>query len=497
MKMVIGVDLGTSGVKGVIFDSDGKALASESDNYPLISSKKNWAEEDPLVWQKATLNMLRHLLDSFSKPKDEIVAIGLTGQMHGLVLLDKNNQVLRPALLWCDLRSEDVSAELIAKYGKGFFLKRTGNLPIASLTLAKLLWIKKYEPKIFSAIDKVMLPKDYIRYILTGKHQSELSDLSGTQFINFATKDYDEEIMHIIGLPRHVYPQIIASYDSGGNIKNSIAKELGLNPNVIVAGGASDQAANALGVGVIKNKEATISMGSSGVFLAVNDKFTFNNSGKSQTFMHVDGRSFLTIGVTQTCTTSLNWFTDTFYSEFSDKKIALSKINDDASESPIGSNGVIFLPYLMGERTPHLNANAKGVFFGLNTNVDRKDMARAVMEGVAYSIKDCALVVLKHQSINRIGIGGGGAKSPLWRQIVADTLGLKLDLSSVNESGCLGAAILAMIASGIYPSITKAVEIIFSNPKTFVVPNKENNLIYQENFLIYQGIYKQLKTLFR
>lgn len=240
-----------------------------------------------------------------------------------------------------------------------------------------------------------MLPKDYIRYMLTGKHQSELSDLSGTQFINFITKDYDEDILNIIGLPRHVYPTIIASYDNGGTIKNSIAKELGLNAEVIVAGGASDQAANALGVGVIKNKEASISMGSSGVFLAISDKFSFNSSGKSQTFIHADGHNFLTIGVTQACTTSLNWFISTFYSEIEDKKTAINRVNSDANGSPTGSNGVIFLPYLMGERTPHLDANAKGIFFGLNTNVHRSDMARAVMEGVAYSIKNLCIGCFK------------------------------------------------------------------------------------------------------
>lgn len=495
MKYILGIDIGTSGTKTIIFNQNGSIIGEDSSSYSLSEPGPLMAEENPEDWKNATIKTIKNVVKDSKISPDDILSIGLSGQMHGLVLLDENNEVLRPSIIWCDRRTENEVKEIEEKLGRDYIISTTGNVPMIGFTLAKLLWVKNNEPKIYSKIRHVLLPKDYIRFILTGNYISEYSDSSGTQFIDIRSKKYDEKILAYLGLNAEVFPKLGNSDENTGNITKKIAVLTGLSEKTIVSGGAGDQAASALGNGIAKQGDVTISMGSSGVVFAPTNSFTVDSQGRVQTFCHAIADTYALMGCTQGCGISMKWFKDTLCQDLVLRhgSQVYDFVNQEAAQSTNGSNGVIYLPYLLGERSPYLDVHAKGVFFGLSASSTRGDMARSVMEGVSFSLLDC-LTIIKQYGIEptMIKVGGGGVKSPLWRSILANTLGHDLLLNKSAETGCLGVAILGAVASGLYSNIDEAFKHMIPASEK-IMHDEDATRHYSQIHKIYQNLYSHLK----
>lgn len=485
MKYYIGLDLGTSSVKGVVFDTKGKVITSCSEEYDIISLKPGYAEQNPLIWLSATLKVLTEI-----GSKDialDIVGIGLSGQMHGLVLLDEEDNVLRNSIIWCDNRTSKEALEIENIIGKEKLKSITGNIAMAPFTLAKLLWVKNNEPELYKKIAKVMVPKDYIAYMLTKTFYAEYSDTSGMQILDINTLQYSKEILDKFNIPLHWFGDLIKSEDVRGYLASDVEAKTGLK-NVLVCGGAGDQAAGAIGNGIIDSTDASIVLGSSGVVYSPIENIFIAENGEVQTFLTAIYKKYHVMGVTNGCGTSLKWLRDEQYQlKYEDMTALAEKIS-------CGSNGLIYLPYLMGERTPILDTDAKGVFFGIKNTTSKGEMIRAVMEGVGYSIKDCFELIPNEKS--RVLISGGGAKSKLYRQIIASMIQRPVIQIKQEEGPALGVAILAMVAEGEYDSIIQACNsIIETNEVTY--PVKDWQEIYNKGYKIYKKIYENTKTIFK
>lgn len=477
----LGIDLGTSGVKGVLFDKSGNIIDSYLVEYDIISIKDGYAEEDPIIWFNSTIDVLKY----FGKKKYGIKGIGISGQMHGLVILDKNNKPLRNSIIWCDNRT-DFEKELIEKeLGFDECKRISGNIPMSAFTLSKLLWVKNNELDIYNKIDKIMLPKDYISFMLTGDFLSEYSDLSGTQLLDINKKDYSVEILNKYNIDKNKLPKIINSYDIRGYIKKDIEQIIGLN-NIYVVGGAADQAASAIGSGIINSNAISISLGSSGVIFNPCDDLKIYPNGELQTFIAGDNK-YYNMGCTNGFGTSLKWLRDQQYNMKYDEMTSLARKID------CGSNNLYFLPYLMGERTPILDNDAKGVYFGIKNTTTKGHMIRALMEGVGYSIKDSYNMLDK--KIDYAIVSGGGAKSKLYKEIIASMLNLELK-ETQSETGALGAAILAMVGGGEYKNIGDAIKEIVKYDNT-TKPINEWASIYDKGYKIYKEIYNSTKHIFK
>lgn len=494
MKYVLGIDVGTSGTKTILFDETGKMIATETVSYEMQQPYPQYAEQNPEDWWQAVLQTIRNIVDQGVVDSNHIVGIGLSGQMHGLVLLDKNKRVLRPSIIWCDGRCEEEVKQINQEIGLDTIVHITGNPTMVSFTLAKLLWVKNHEPDIYREIRYILLPKDYIRFCLTGVFQSEYSDASGTQLLNINKKDFDARLIEYLQIKRAFLPSLGESTAVSGTILPSIAKYTGLQEKTIVVGGAGDQAANALGNGAIKAGDTVISLGSSGVVFTVLDHIPQQNTGEVQLFYHAVPNTLHVMGVTQGCGLSMKWLKENLYAceEKRQKGKIYDFINAEAEKSSPGSNRVLFLPYLLGERTPHLNPLARGVVFGLSYENKKCDIARAVMEGVAFSLKDCLEEIRKREIVPKhIKIGGGGSKSKLWKNIISDVLHEDLMYSSFAETGALGVAILAMVGAGIYSSIEEACQKI-GRAYEVIQTNEANHKIYDATYDLYRDLYHAL-----
>ena len=477
----LGIDLGTSGVKGVLFDKNGNIIDSHLVEYDIISIKDGYAEEDPIIWFNSTIDLLKY----FSNKKYEIKGIGISGQMHGLVILDKNNKPLRNSIIWCDNRTNYEKDLILKDLGFDNCKKISGNIPMSAFTLAKLLWVKNNEKDIYNKIDKIMLPKDYISFMLTGDFLSEYSDLSGTQLLDINKKDYSKEILNKYDIDINKLPKIINSYDIRGYIKKDIENIIGLK-NIFVVGGAADQAASAIGSGIINSNTISISLGSSGVIFNPCDELKIYNKGELQTFIAGDNK-YYNMGCTNGFGTSLKWLRDEQYNmKYEDMTHLAEKIE-------CGSNNLFFLPYLLGERTPILDNDAKGVYFGIKNTTTKGHMIRALMEGVCYSIKDAYNMLDKR--IDYAIISGGGAKSNLYKKIISSMLNLELKETN-EETGALGAAILAMVGGKEYNNINDAINnIVKYNNSTYPDPSWVD--IYNKGYKIYKEIYNNTKNIFK
>lgn len=485
MSYYIGLDLGTSGIKAVVFDKLGNVVKSFLEEYDIISPKNGYAEEDPNIWLEKTILVLNKIgqLDI----KNEIKGIGISGQMHGLVLLDKDDNVLRNSIIWCDNRTDKERAYLEDTLGNEYLKEITGNVAMAPFTLCKLLWVKNNEPKIFDRIAKAMLPKDYINYILTKSFTAEYSDASGMQMLNIRKKEFSNELLDKLGIDINILPRLIKSYDINGYLTKEMEEKTGLS-NVFVVGGAGDQACGALGNGIIKSSDASIVLGSSGVVYSPIDELYVSNNGEIQTFITADADKYHVMGVTNGCGTSLKWLRDNITNISYDAMMLL------ASESKCGSNGVIYLPYLMGERTPILDSSATGLFIGIRNNTEKKDIIRAVIEGVGYSIKDCFNLIPGKK--NKVLISGGGAKSSLYREIIASMIDNEVVQIKQDEGPALGAAILAMVGNNEYKSLEAAVNKIIKIDNT-TKPNKAWVKYYNEKYNVYKELYKANKNIYK
>ena len=489
MKYIIGIDIGTSGTKSVLFDTLGNVIASSSAEYPMMQPNNGWAEENPIDWWEATKKTLKELYAYVTD--GEVAGIGLSGQMHSLVLLDKNNEVIRPAILWCDQRTKEECIEIENLIGKERLIEITANPALPGFTASKIMWVKRHEPENFKRTAHVLLAKDYVRYRLTGEYVTDMSDASGMQLLDVPRRKWSEELCEALGIDTSLLPRLAESPEISGYLSNEAAEQTGLKAGIPVAAGGGDNASAAIGVGVCKAGGAFTTIGTSGVVFAPTDTPVIDPKGRVHTFCAAVPGTWHVMGVTQAAGLSLSWFKKTLAPELTYKEI------DDMCKSvAIGADGLIYLPYLMGERTPILDSNARGVFFGLSAIHTKAHMARAVLEGISYSLLDC-LEVLRQMnlSVDDMAICGGGAKSDLWQTMLSDVYGIGVKTTISSEGAALGAAILGGCAGGVFSSVTEACDAIIKE-KSKTLPNSDATLKYASIYSIYKSIYPGLKACF-
>ncbi|MBE6058951.1 MAG: xylulokinase [Clostridium sulfidigenes] len=501
MKYLLGIDIGTSGTKTVLFDRGGNPISSSTAEYPLYQPEIGWAEQDPQDWWKAVCITINQVIkDSNINPKS-ISGIGLSGQMHGLVMLDGDGNVLRKSIIWCDQRTAKECVEITEKVGEKRLIDITANPALTGFTASKILWVRNNEPEIYEKCRKILLPKDYIRYMLTGEFATEVSDASGMQLLDIKNRCWSKEVLNALDIPIEYLGDVHESIVVSGKVHKKAAEVTGLKENTPVVGGAGDQAAGAIGNGIIKSGQISSTIGTSGVVFAHLDEPIIDEKGRVHTFCHAVPGAWHMMGVTQGAGLSLKWFRDNFCTN----EIEVAKgmgidpyllMTKEAEKVPAGSRGVIYLPYLMGERTPHLNPKAKGVFFGLSAAHTKNEMLRAVIEGVSYSLLDC-MEIIKDTGMNptNVMVSGGGGKSELWRQILADMFNCKVSTNKSSEGPALGVALLAGVGTGVYKDIDEACSIAISE-NSVQFPKEENSLVYKRYYEIYKKIYDDLKGTF-
>ncbi len=483
MKYYLGIDIGTSGTKAVCFDALGNVMTSKLIAYDLYTPQPGYAEENPQDWINATKQTIKQIADEGY----EISGIGLSGQMHGLVLLDAEDNLLRNSIIWCDNRAIEEADELVHYFGNERMKAITGNEVVASFTLSKLLWVKNHEPDIYQKIAKIMLPKDYVRYCLTKAFTTEYSDASGMQLLNIYDKKYAKEILDYLDITEDNLPKLMESYEISGYLTDEVAKEVHLSAHCFVVGGAGDQAAAAIGNGITERGDVSVVLGSSGVVFSPILKSDLKNN-KVQVFMHAVPDTYHIMGVTNGCGLSYKWLKESLFAEKD-----YNELNQKAEEIQPLSNGLVYLPYLNGERTPHMDPYASGTFIGIRQNTTEGHFVRAVLEGVAYSLKDCFSLLPTGKY--KIRISGGGAKGELWRTIIASCLNEKVERIVQSEGGALGVAILAMVADKVYPSIADATKQIIKSLDV-TSPKESWVLAYGKGHLLYQDAYQSLKKYY-
>jgi xylulokinase len=507
MQALLGIDLGTTGVKAALFAADdGRILADAFFDYPLYHPHPGWAEQNPAEWWQATISAIRACLDAAKQqgvqPTD-VRGVGLSGQMHGVVLLDERQNVLRPCIIWADQRSEVQCRWITERVGEEKLIEYVSNPALTGFSAPKLLWIRDNEPEIFARARTMLLPKDYIRYRLTGVMAMEISDAAGTCLLDVQHGVWSQEVIQALDLDPALLPPIVPADAVSGKIIQEVAAQTGLAVDTPVAGGGADNACGAVGNGVVAPGLALLSVGTSGIVLAYSDEPKVDTSGpvpRVHTFNHAVPHAWYLMGVTQGAGLSLRWVRDNIglperaLERWTGMDAYDFLAREAGSVSP-GSDGLIFLPYLQGERTPHLDANARGGWIGLTASHDRRHLVRSVLEGVAFSLKDCFTIISEQGlRIDQLRATGGGAKSPLWRQIIADVLGTELVLTNTTEGPALGAALIAGVASGVYPSFQDACErVVHVTQRT--VPQTETAPIYARAYEMYRALYPALKPI--
>ncbi|HBA02978.1 MAG TPA: xylulokinase [Clostridium sp.] len=501
MKYLLGIDIGTSGTKTVLFDRGGNPISSSTVEYPLYQPEIGWAEQDPQDWWNAVCITINQVIKDSNINPESISGIGLSGQMHGLVMLDGDGNVLRKSIIWCDQRTAKECVEITEKVGEKRLIDITANPALTGFTASKILWVRNNEPEIYEKCRKILLPKDYIRYMLTGEFATEVSDASGMQLLDIKNRCWSKEVLNALNIPIEYLGDVHESIVVSGKVHKKAAEVTGLKEDTPVVGGAGDQAAGAIGNGIIKSGQISSTIGTSGVVFAHLDEPIIDEKGRVHTFCHAVPGAWHMMGVTQGAGLSLKWFRD----NFCNNEIEVAKgmgidpyvlMTKEAEKVPAGSRGVIYLPYLMGERTPHLNPKAKGVFFGLSAAHTKNEMLRAVIEGVSYSLLDC-MEIIKDTGMNptNVMVSGGGGKSELWRQILADMFNCKVSTNKSSEGPALGVALLAGVGTGVYKDIDEACSIAISK-NSVQFPKEENSLVYKRYYEIYKKIYDDLKGTF-
>ena len=486
MKYYIGVDLGTSAVKLLLMDQDGNVVNIVSREYPLYFPYPGWSEQKPEDWWEQTKEGIRHLVE----PVDSSLVAGISfgGQMHGLVILDEQDRVIRPAILWNDGRTGKQTDYLNQVIGKETLSKYTANIAFAGFTAPKILWVKENEPENFSRICKIMLPKDYLAYCLTGVHCCDYSDASGMLLLDVQHKCWSEEMLEICGIRKEQMPALFESYEKVGTLKPEVAKELGLSENCIVAAGAGDNAAAAVGTGTVGDGQCNVSLGTSGTVFISSKEFGVDPNNALHAFAHSDGHFHL-MGCILSAASCNKWWMDKIIGteDYAKEQEPIAKL---------GENHVFFLPYLMGERSPHNDPNARGTFIGMTMDTSRADMTQAVLEGVAFAIRD-SFEIAKSLGIQieRTKICGGGAKSPLWRRIIANVLNVKVDRIASEEGPALGGAMLAAVADGTFASVEDAAGRIVKIIET-IEPEPELAAKYDRQYQKFAKIYPTVKGIF-
>ncbi len=485
--LYIGIDLGTSAVKLLLMDQDGKIVNVVSREYPLYFPHPGWSEQKPEDWYAQTMEGIKELIKDVDKA--QVAGISFGGQMHGLVILDQDDHVIRPAILWNDGRTTEETDYLNNVIGKEKLSEYTANIAFAGFTAPKILWVKKNEPENFARIAKIMLPKDYIAYKLTGVHCTDVSDASGMLLFDVKNRRWSQEMCEICGIRMDQLAACYESYETVGTLLPEIAKELGLSAAVKVAAGAGDNAAAAVGTGTVGDNMCNISLGTSGTIFISSGKFGVDKFNALHSFAHADG-SYHLMGCMLSAASCNKWWMDDIIGtkDYSAEQQAIQKL---------GENHVYYLPYLMGERSPHNDPNARAVFIGMTMDTTRADMTQAVLEGVAFALRD-SLDVAKSLGIKleRTKICGGGAKSPLWKKIVANVLNLKVDVIESEEGPAMGGAMLAAVACGEFKSVEEAAAKVVRIVDT-VEPDQKLAAKYEERYAQFKEIYPACKPLFQ
>lgn len=502
MRYLLGVDLGTSGTKTVLFDEKGKVIASALEEYPLLQPHNGWAEQDPKTWADAAVHTARDVLKKSGVNPADVKGLAISGQMHGLVMLDKDGKVLRNAILWCDARTGAQCAEIEQRVGKRRLIEICANPALPGFTAPKILWVREHEPEIYKRCAHILLPKDYVRYCLTGEFATEVSDASGMQLLDVPHRCWSAEMLKLLAIDPALLAKVYESPEITGQITPQVAAATGLSTHTVVVGGAGDNAAAAVGTGIVEPGKAFTTIGTSGVVYAHTAQPHIDPQGRVHTFCCAVPGCWHVMGVTQAAGLSLRWFRDTcardLLAEAEQQQTGVyNLINEAAQGVPRGSNRLLYLPYLMGERTPHLDPDCRGVFFGLSAMHTQADMLRAVMEGVGYSLTDC-LEILQGMglSIQSMMACGGGSKSPVWRQILADMYGLPLQTLGGQEGPALGAAILAGVGTGLFPDVPSACR-EFIRPQATCTPEQAAHEYYLRGHRLYQKLYAQLQTCYQ
>ena len=484
--LYIGVDLGTSAVKLLLMDGEGKILNIVSKEYPLYFPHPGWSEQKPEDWYEQSIAGIKELIADFDK--SQVAGISFGGQMHGLVILDEKDQVIRPAILWNDGRTTEECDYLNNVIGKDKLSEYTANISFTGFTAPKILWVKNKEPENFARIKKIMLPKDYIAYKLSGVHCTDVSDASGMLVFDVKNRCWSKEMCEICGITEDMLAKVFESYETVGTILPEIEKELGVPETVKIVAGAGDNAAAAVGTGTVGDGMCNISLGTSGTIFISSNKFGVDENNALHSFDHADGHYHL-MGCMLSAASCNKWWMDEIIGtkDYAEEQKAITKL---------GENHVYFLPYLMGERSPHNDPLARGTFIGLTMDSTRADMTQAVLEGVAFALRD-SFEVAKSLGIKieRTKICGGGAKSPLWKKMIANILNLKVDVIESEEGPAMGGAMLAAVANGEFASVEEAAAKIVKIVDT-VEPEPELVAKYEERYQQFKQIYPTVKALF-
>lgn len=492
MTLLLGIDLSTTGAKALLIDPKGQVVSSATTPLNLSSPYPLWSEQEPREWWEATVNSIREALAAANVSSENVAAIGLTGQMHGLVVLDEQGEVLRPAILWNDQRCGAECDEIRSRVTLKRLVQITGNDALTGFTAPKILWLEGHEPEIYRRIRHVLLPKDYIRYKLTGALAMDKADGSGTMLFDLRERAWSPEILKALNIAPEWLPPTFEGPETTSEVKREAAELTGLRAGTPVVAGGGDQSAQAVGVGVVRPGTMAVTLGTSGVVFAATESPLIEPAGRLHAFCHaVPGRWHL-MGVMLSAAGSLQWYRDTLAP---DKNFA--QLVDEASEVPAGSDGLLFLPYLTGERTPHPDPLARGAWVGLTSRHGQAHLTRSVLEGVAFGLKDmfCLMKDVGLGSVSQIRISGGGAKSSLWRQIIADVLAAELITVNTTEGAAYGAALLAGVGAGVWSDVDAAcAQTILVSDR--VAPNERAVEIYELMYRQYQGLYPALRSTF-
>jgi xylulokinase len=491
MSYLLGLDVSTTGAKALLIAEDGRVVASHTTSQPISTPKPLWSEQNPADWWAGITASIRAALKQANATGADVSAVGLTGQMHGLVLMDAAGKVLRPSILWNDQRTQAQCDEMTEKIGFKRLIQLTGNRALTGFTAPKILWVRENEPEVYAKAAHILLPKDYIRFMLTGDYAMDVSEASGTSLLDVANRRWSSEVLAALDIPAAWMPELCEGPEITGAISPAEAEQTGLLAGTPVVGGGGDQAAGAVGVGAVEPGIVSLVIGTSGVVFAPLAQYAYEPDGRLHAFCHAVPGRWHFMGVMLSAAGSLQWFHDTLA-----ERNSFDEMLAPAAEIPPGSDGLLFLPYLSGERTPHPDPLARGAFVGLTVRHTRAHMARAVLEGVAFGLKDGFNLIAAAGLPDRleVRVSGGGAKSPLWRQILADVLGATLVSTNSTEGAAYGAALLAAVGAGVFPDVQTACAQTIRTSEA-VTPSS-NQSAYEKPYGLYESLYPSLKEIF-
>lgn len=495
MKL-LGIDVGTGGSRALVVDEGGAVVASATvEHAPFASPRTGWAEQDARDWWRASEEAVREVLRTEGVRAEDVACVGLTGQMHGAVLLDESDEPLRPSIIWCDVRTYEQCRALTERVGAERLIQLVSNPALEGFTLPKMLWVREREPEVWERVRTVLLPKDYVRLRLTGEKATDVADASGTLLFDVTNRKWSEEMLELVKLDGALLPRVFESQEVTGRVSAEGARATGLLEGTPVVAGAGDQAAGAVGMGIVRPGAVSATIGTSGVVFAATDRPALDPKGRVHTFCHAVPERWHLMGVTQGAGLSLRWFRDQFGAGAEDGRDPYERLSEEAATVPPGADGVLWAPYLMGERTPHLDPHARAALVGLNASHRRAHVVRAILEGVAFSLRD-TFTIFKEMGVpvESIRLGGGGARSKVWRQIQADVYGREVELVEADEGAAYGAALLAGVGGGAWATVDEACATAV-RVRERTQPDPEGARLMEERYRIFQALYPALRRI--